>query len=148
MSDTIANDKPCPHCGRYDNRGVSVDALIIKDDKILLIRRGAEPDKGKWATPGGYIGWDESAHDAVMREVKEETGLSATKATFLAESSSPNRHPRQVITLAFLVSVDDAEPQKGDDADEVQWFSLDKLPTPLAFDHEKTISLAVSRRQT
>lgn len=148
MSDTIAHDKPCSHCGRYDNRGISVDALIIKDGKILLIRRGAEPDKGKWATPGGYIGWDESASEAIIREVKEETGLVATKTTFLTVSSSPQRHPKQVITIAFLVEVDDTPIKNGDDAEEANWFTLDNLPTPLAFDHEATISLAVSRRQT
>lgn len=148
MKTPIAHDEPCSHCGRYDNRGVSVDALIIKDGKILLIRRGAEPDKGKWATPGGYIGWDESASEAIIREVKEETGLVATKTTFLTVSSLPQRHPKQVITIAYLVEVDDTLPEKGDDAEEVQWFSLDKLPMPLAFDHEETISLAVSRRQT
>lgn len=148
MSDTIAHDKPCPNCGRYDNRGISVDALIIKDNKILLIRRGAEPDKGKWATPGGYIGWDESASEAVIREVKEETGLNSTKATFLTVSSSPQRHPKQVVTIAYLVEVDDTPLKNGDDAEAAQWFALDALPTPLAFDHSETISLAVSHRQT
>lgn len=148
MSDIIPHDKPCPHCNRYDNRGISVDALIIKNDKILLIKRGAEPDKGKWATPGGYIGWDESADEAVVREVKEETGLVATKATLLTASSLPKRHPKQVITLAYLVTVDDTPMKHGDDAEEARWFALDALPTPLAFDHADTISLAVSRMRT
>lgn len=148
MQTPIAHDKPCPQCGRYDNRGISVDALVIKDGQILLIRRGAEPDKGKWATPGGYIGWDESASEAVIREVKEETGLSVTKTTFLTASSSPQRHPKQVITLAYLVAVDDTPLKNGDDAEEARWFPLEALPTPLAFDHEATISLAVSRRRT
>lgn len=148
MQTPIAHDKPCPNCGRYDNRGISVDALIIKDGKILLIRRGAEPEKGKWATPGGYIGWDESASEAVIREVKEETGLNATKTTFLTISSSPQRHPKQVITIAYLVEVDNTPLKNGDDAEAANWFPLEALPTPLAFDHEETINLAVSRTQT
>ena len=53
-------DEQCPNCGRYANRGVSIDAVIIKDNHILLIQRGVEPNKGYWGTPGGYVGWDES----------------------------------------------------------------------------------------
>jgi len=140
---TLAKDQPCPHCGRYNNRGISIDALIIQGGKILLIRRGVEPDKGKWATPGGYIGWNESAEEALMREVQEETGLTVKKIRFLNVYSSPHRHPKQVITLAYIVEVD-GEPKKGDDADAVAWFPLNALPTPLAFDHKQNINEAIT----
>lgn len=146
----IQNDKPCPQCGRYNNRGISIDALIIQDGNILLVKRGVEPNKGKWATPGGYIGWNESAEEALIREVKEETGLTVKKTQFVNVYSSPLRHPKQVITLAYIVEVE-GEPTKGDDADDVKWFPLDSLPTPLAFDHEKNIKEAVitgQRKQT
>lgn len=139
---TLLNTQQCSYCGRYNNRGVSVDALIIRNGNILLIKRGVEPDKGKWATPGGYIGWDESGEEALIREVKEETGLTVKKTRFINVYSSPHRHPKQVITLAYIVETE-GEPVKGDDADEVRWFSLDALPTPLAFDHEKNINEAV-----
>jgi len=139
----IVKDQPCSDCGRYENRGISVDALIIKDEQILLIKRGIEPYKGTWATPGGYIGWDESAEDAVVREVKEETGLTVQKVQFFNVYSSPNRHPKQVITLAYIIEVEDGVEKNGDDAEEAKWFSLYDLPTPLAFDHEKTIKEAI-----
>ncbi|MCX6731954.1 MAG: NUDIX hydrolase [Candidatus Roizmanbacteria bacterium] len=151
MSTTLLHNQPCPHCGRYDNRGISIDALIIKDEQILLIKRGVEPDKGKWATPGGYIGWDESAEEAVIREVKEETGLTVTKVTFFNVYTLPNRHPKQVITLAYIVEVENMIAKNGDDADEVEWFALNNLPTPLAFDHEKNIKEVITtvlRKQT
>ncbi|MCX6730701.1 MAG: NUDIX hydrolase [Candidatus Roizmanbacteria bacterium] len=151
MSKLLSHDQPCPHCGRYDNRGVSIDAFIIKDEKILLVKRGCEPDKGKWATPGGYIGWDESAEDAVVREVKEETGLTVTRVRFFKVYTLPSRHPKQVITLAYIVDVENMTATKGDDADEVKWFELNNLPTPLAFDHEKNIKEVITaelHRQT
>ena len=52
----LTNSQPCPTCGRYANRGVSVDAVIIRNNQVLLIQRGVEPDKGFWGTPGGYVG--------------------------------------------------------------------------------------------
>jgi mutator protein MutT len=137
----IKKTMACPHCGRYDNRGISVDALVVRDNEILLIKRGVEPDKGKWGTPGGYVGWDESAEEAVVRELKEETGLVAESVEFLTVSSSPKRHPQQVITIAYRVKVGQSNPQKGDDADDVRWFPLDAVPKPLAFDHEHAIEL-------
>lgn len=137
----LKKDVACPHCGRYDNRGVSVDALVVHDGKILLIKRGVEPDKGKWGTPGGYVGWDESAEEAVVRELKEETGLVAESVQFLMVNSSPKRHPKQTITIAYVIEVKQYNPQKGDDADEVGWFPLNDLPKPLAFDHEQAIEL-------
>lgn len=60
----LVNNEPCSQCGRWANRGVSVDAVIIKDGSILLIQRGVEPNKGSWGTPGGYVDWDESVEDA------------------------------------------------------------------------------------
>lgn len=48
MPATVPNDQPCPHCGRFLNRGISIDAVIVRDGKILLGKRAAEPDKDKW----------------------------------------------------------------------------------------------------
>lgn len=141
----LSNEEVCGVCHRYNNRGVSVDALVIFKEKILLIKRGVEPDKGKWGTPGGYIGWDESAEEAVIRELKEETGLTATKTAFLNVYSSPLRHPKQVITLLYRVEVENDSIQKGDDADEVKWFSLNEIPSKLAFDHKKNIDEALGK---
>ena len=139
-----ANDEMCPHCKRYNNRGISVDALVIQNNKILLMKRGVEPDKGKWGTPGGYVGWNESADAAVKRELKEETGLIAKKITFFKVYSSPIRHPKQVITILYKIDVENTQIKYGDDAIDAKWFTVDKLPSPLAFDHEKNIREALA----
>lgn len=139
----LNNSEPCSVCGRYANRGVSIDAVIVKNGQILLIQRGVEPNKGFWGTPGGYVGWDESAEETVIREVKEETGLDVKKVKLIQVNSDPKRHPKQVINLVYLVEVNDGDIKYGDDALGAKWFLLDNLPEKLALDHRQNIEEAI-----
>ncbi len=140
---SLKNNEQCPHCKRYPNRGVSIDAVIIKDNQVLLIQRGVEPNKGFWGTPGGYVEWDESAEETVKREVKEETDLDVLETTLVGVYSSPTRHPKQVINLVYLVTVSDKKAKQGDDAMDIKWFSLDELPDQMALDHKQHIEDAI-----
>jgi ADP-ribose pyrophosphatase YjhB (NUDIX family) len=116
-----------------------MDAVILNDKhQILLVKRGNEPYKGLWSNAGGYLDQNETTEQGIMREVKEETGLDALSATFLNVYTSPTRHPEQAVSVAYAVKVT-GEPKAGDDAEEVAWFDLNNLPTPLAFDHETII---------
>lgn len=125
--------------GGWDSRGVSVDAVIINsDNEIVLIKRGLEPCKGYWALPGGYVDWDETVEQAVVREVKEETALEVTNVKLIKVYSDPARHIRQVINLAFLVTTT-GEIEAGDDAQDIRLFPIDGLPKHLAFDHKQII---------
>lgn len=142
----LAKTEPCPKCGRFDNRGVSIDAVILRGSEVLLVQRGVEPQKGYWGTPGGYVEWDESAEDAAVREVKEETGLDVTDVRLVAVHSSPSRHPRQVINIVFAATVSDGEPTSGDDALAVRWFPVDALPAQMALDHRQNITEALAAR--
>lgn len=142
MSD-LPKDRACPHCGRFDNRGVTIDAVIIKNGKIVLAKRGAEPDKGAWGTPGGYVLWDESVEEALRRELYEETKLTVTQAKLVGVYSMPDRHPNQAINLVYLVDVEDRDPIPGDDAVDIKWFKLDALPEKMAFDHRHNIKDAL-----
>ena len=54
---------------------VGVGAIIISEGKMILVKRGVEPGKGKWSIPGGLVELGETVRDAVVREAKEETGL-------------------------------------------------------------------------
>jgi len=110
---SLDKNQPCPECGRFANRGISIDAVIVKGEKILLIQRGVEPNKGYWGTPGGYVDWDESSEDVVKREVQEETGLEVTNTTLIGVYSSPDRHPKQVINIVYLTEVKDEEIERG-----------------------------------
>jgi 8-oxo-dGTP diphosphatase len=139
---------PCPHCGRYICRSATVDAVVMDQEKVLLIRRSNEPYKGYWALPGGYMDLDETAGEACLRELKEETGLDARTMDFIGEFSNPGRHPEQCISLSFLVSEWQNEPKAGDDAAEAEWFSLDRLPPNIAFDHQKIIECALAYKES
>jgi ADP-ribose pyrophosphatase YjhB (NUDIX family) len=141
----VSRDEVCPECGRFANRGVSVDAVIVKEDTVLLIQRGVEPYKGFWGTPGGYVEWDESTEDAVRREVHEETGLTVTNVKMVNIYSDPARHPKQTINIVYKVEVEDGEPKANDDAEAVEWFSLESLPEQMAFDHKQNIHDALSK---
>ena len=143
---TLKKSDPCTICGRFDNRGVSIDAVIIQKNTILLIKRGVEPYKGYWGTPGGYVSWDESVEEAVAREVKEETTLDVVSTKLVCVRSDPSRHPKQVINLVYLVEVSDGDALHGDDALEAKWFPLDALPEQLAFDHAQNIQDAINLR--
>lgn len=135
----LSRNEPCPECGRFANRGVSVDAVILQNEKVLLVKRGVEPNKGFWATPGGYVEWDESTEDAAKREVKEETGLNVQSLQLVGVYSSPDRHPKQVINVLYLAGVEQGEPIPGDDAEAVEWFGIDDLPEQMALDHKQNI---------
>lgn len=139
MLSELKKDQQCSQCGKYANRGVSIDAVIVKDNQVLLIQRGAQPNKGFWGTPGGYVGWDETTEETVKREVKEETNLDVIETKLVGVYSSPTRHPKQVINLVYLVDVSDGEVKHGDDAMDAKWFPLDNLPEQMALDHKQNI---------
>ena len=134
----LKNDEQCPVCKRYNNRRVAVDALILKNSSILLIQRSVEPFKGMWALPGGGIDFDQTAEDAIGKEVEEEVGLRVKSIKFLQIYTDPKRDPKQVITLSYLVEAE-GEPKAGSDASSYKFFPLDSLPPQMAFDHKQII---------
>ena len=130
----------------YPRPMVTVDAAVftVRDRvlEILLIQRGHEPAKGKWALPGGFLEMDEELVDAAARELKEETGLSGIALTLAGVFGTVGRDPRgRVITTTFAGLVDWREhaPKGGDDAVEARWFAVTDLPE-LAFDHGDMIT--------
>lgn len=126
---------------KYKSPKITVDGIILDKGKkrILLIQRGREPFKGKWALPGGFIGYGERTEDAVVREVLEETGLRTRVLELFGVYSDPNRDPRgHTITLVYILEIMDGKVSGGDDAVEAKFFDLNSLPE-LSFDHEKII---------
>ena len=130
---------PCPACGHYYNRAVSVDGLITIENKIVLIKRARDPYKDYWALPGGYVDWNETMEEAVLREVEEETNLKVTSVKFMKIYSSPQRHPEQLIAAAYIVKTSGAI-KAGDDAADIKLYHYDDLPSVLAFDHEAMVA--------
>lgn len=106
---------------------------------IVLIRRGNEPYKGRWALPGGFQEVGESLEETAAREGKEETGLDLKVVQQLKVYSHPKRDPRGHVNAIGFIACAYGRPKGGDDAAEAQIFPLDKIPHPLAFDHDKRI---------
>ena len=125
---------------KYPRPAVTADCVVMTKEpvpKVLLIKRGAEPFKGCWAFPGGFLNMDETIEQCAIRELQEETGMEVPFILHVGVYSKVDRDPRgRTITVAYLAIIDaPAEVSGQDDAAKAQWFPIDALPS-LAFDHE------------
>jgi len=97
----------CPHCGRsihiYKNPLPTVDILIQRKDRILLIKRKNFPYG--WALPGGFIDYGESAENAAVREAREETELEVYDLRLLGVYSKSDRDPRSNIHICKIILI-------------------------------------------
>ena len=126
----------------FERPGLTVDALVLagsgEDMQVLVIERGKPPGMGLWALPGGFVDKFESPRAAVVRELREETGLMlpAAAARPLALRSREGRDPRGwTVSQPFLFWLPaTAAVTGGDDARLATWVALRELG-PLAFDH-------------
>jgi len=129
---------------------VTVDAAVFRQRpqgwEILLIQRGREPFRGKWALPGGFLELDEELHDAAARELKEETGLVGIDLQQLCTIGTIGRDPRgRLLTVVYWgISQTDQRPCAGDDAHQADWFAVRQLPE-MAFDHADIVAIATQK---
>ena len=134
------------YCYLYPHPSVTTDCVIFGFDgselNVLLVKRGVEPYKGRWAFPGGFLKMDENAETGARRELKEETGLDTAYMKQFHAFTEPGRDPRErVITIAYYALVKMTEVKGGDDAEEAQWFPIGDVPS-LAFDHDRILRTA------
>ncbi|MBI1936084.1 NUDIX hydrolase [Candidatus Woesearchaeota archaeon] len=121
---------------------VSVDCVVFKGDKLLLIKRKFEPFKKGYALPGGFVDVGETVEEACRREALEETGIKIKSLKLIGVYSDPKRDPRRHnISIAFLCLPRDFEIKAGDDALSAEFVDWRKVK--LAFDHEKIINDAL-----
>ena len=132
---------------------VDVVALTIRENALcaLVVERGAEPFRGQWALPGGFVEVSEDLVDAAERELLEETAVSSQDLRLeqLATYGTPGRDPRgRTVTVAWLAVLPGGpEPTGGSDAAHAAWLPIDRLLERgvLAFDHEGVLADGVER---
>jgi len=118
----------CPSCSfvHWGNYSVSVGALVIKDEKILLVRRKHNPGKGKWTNPGGYIEQMELIEQSVIREVLEETGVTTKVKSLVMLGDYPGRVHNLYVGFLMEYVAGEAQPDKVE-VDGAGFFSLKEM---------------------
>ncbi|NLT51374.1 MAG: NUDIX hydrolase [Ignavibacteria bacterium] len=130
---------------------ISIDCVIFGFDKgnleVLLIQRAINPEKDKWALPGGFILKSEEIENAAARILKETSAIENIYMEQLSVFGNVNRYPdRRVFTIGYfaLVSPEKYNLLPGIDTTEVRWFKMSDLPE-LAFDHKAIIETALKK---
>jgi mutator protein MutT len=111
---------------------VGVGAILIEENRVLLVRRGQDPLKGEWSLPGGVVELGESLEDALRREMLEETGLEVEPAGIIEVVSSIVRDDfggvrYHYVIVDFLCRRLSGEARSGSDASELRWVAHEEL---------------------
>lgn len=104
-------------------------AVVIRDDRVLLVRRRNEPDAGLWGFPGGHVDLGETALSAAVRELKEETGVVAMPRRYLTNVDVIVRDAVGKVSFHFLLAAVfcdyvSGDPAPADDVDAAEWKSI------------------------
>ena len=127
-------------------RHVVVDSIVLKDDKVLLVKRTSKLlEGGKWALVGGFVDRDETIAEAAKREILEETGWEVKDLQLMMVVDNPNRpnEDRQNVSFKYFCNAVKKTGEPDWESDDQQWFSLDQLPPKeqIAFDHYSDLEL-------
>ena len=121
----------------YRNPIPTVDAIVLMEEGVVLIKR-KNPPYG-WALPGGFVNYNETLEQAVIREVKEETNLKIKNLRQFHSYSHPGRDPRDHTISTVFIGEGEGNPQAGDDAKKMMIYPRERIPTNLSFDHSKIL---------
>lgn len=125
--------KWCPNCNwtYYPYVNCAVGAVIIKDHKVLLVKRNREPRLGEWVFPAGFIDYGEHPEETLVREVQEETGLKVVTYEIVNILQNPD-DPRATGHFGIYYKVTETEGSiSNNDTDEnqdISWFNIGELP--------------------
>jgi 8-oxo-dGTP diphosphatase len=131
----------CTECGfvAYANSQPTACAICVDDQgRVLLARRRGDPFAGRWDLPGGFLDEGEHPLDALVRELREETGLEVEPLEFVGiwmDRYGNAENAPSTLNLYWTAHVTGGEPEPADDVTELGWFAPNELPAPdeLAF---------------
>ena len=130
---------------------VGVGAIIIQDDRVVLVKRAHPPIQGQWSIPGGVLEVGELVREGAIREAREETGLIVEPADLLGVYDRILRNQEQrvqyhYVLVDFLCRPVGGELRAASDATEVRWFTREELPVlRLAQDTQDVIEKGFER---
>jgi len=134
----------------HDKHLVALDCIIFgfdeKELKILLIKRGFEPQKGKWSLMGGFLKSEESVEKGAQRILQELTGLTEVYMEQLFAYGDVERDPvARTISIAYYALIQtDKYIKEIADEHNAQWFTISQMPS-LIFDHNEMVRKALAR---
>jgi 8-oxo-dGTP diphosphatase len=127
-------------------------AVVLRGDRLLLVRRRHRPDMGRWGFPGGKIEAGETIVAAALRELGEETGVAAeavevlTAVDVIRSDGAGNGRFHHYVLIAVLCRWTEGEGAAADDAEEAAWFDLAALrAVPTSPDVVRVAELALAR---
>jgi 8-oxo-dGTP diphosphatase len=125
----------CPRCGfiAYRNPVPACGVVIVRSGAVLLARRGHEPRKDAWGIPAGFMEYGEHPERTAVREALEETGLRVRLTGLFGVYAGRDDPRTRAVLILYHAKVVGGRLRPGDDASEVGYFPLDRLPRPIAF---------------
>lgn len=125
----------CGECGfvQYLNPAPGAGIVLLRGDRVCLVRRRDPPKAGQWSLPTGFMEWDESAAETAVREAREETGLEVRLTGIFAVESGVLPPDIPVLVVFYRAEETGGDLCAGDDAAEVGFFAPDQPPGPVAF---------------
>jgi 8-oxo-dGTP diphosphatase len=145
----------CPACGFivYGSSKPTASALVIGDDgRLLLARRAADPFRGRWDMPGGFLEEGEHPLDGLRRELREETGVEIEPIDFIGvwmDRYGGDSTAQATLNFYWTARIVSGEPVPADDVSELAWFARDELPPPeeVAFENVPKVLATWRARQ-
>jgi 8-oxo-dGTP diphosphatase len=126
---------------KYVNPTPTVDVILQRDSKVLMVRRRKDPFKDRLALPGGFVNEGETVEEAMKREAIEETSLEVEPVDILGVYSDPKRDPRKhILSVVFIGIVVGGSEKAGDDAASIEWVKISDIQQQqIAFDHAQIL---------
>jgi 8-oxo-dGTP diphosphatase len=125
----------CPRCGfiAYRNPVPACGVIVERGGRVLLAKRAHEPRLGTWGIPAGFMEYGEHPETTAVREALEETGLRVRLTGLFGVYAGKDDPRTRAVLILYHARITGGRLRAGDDASEVEFFPLDRLPRPLAF---------------